>query len=160
MPAKGQCTTHCNRGHLRTTENTWPGGRCKECSKVRRAEGRDTWRYTEAGRLSQKFVGMKCRYGLTQEQYVKMLEEQHNRCACCAVVLDSSCKNLIPHIDHEHEEGEKKFSKKRVRGLLCGMCNRGMGQFRDNFLIMEKAVQYLKKFAEKKSSPSTRPASV
>lgn len=146
MPAKGSSTTHCNRGHFRTPENTWPGGRCKDCSKVRRAEGRDTWRYTAEGRLSQKFVGMKCRYGLTQEQYIKMLEDQNGCCACCSVRLDSSCKNLIPHVDHVHEEGEKKFSKKFVRGLLCGMCNRGLGQFQDNLGIMEKATQYLKKF--------------
>jgi Recombination endonuclease VII len=139
MPAKGSCTTHCNRGHLRTLENTWPGGRCKDCSKVRRAEGRDTWRYTEAGRLSQKFVGIKCRYGLTQEQYTKMLEDQNGCCACCPVKLDSSCKNLIPHVDHEH-------STKRVRGLLCGMCNRGLGQFKDSINNLEAAVEYLKKF--------------
>jgi hypothetical protein len=152
MPAKGQCTTHCNRGHLRTPENTWPGGRCKECSKVRRAEGRDTWRYTEAGRLSQKFVGMKCRYGLTQEQYIKMLEDQKGCCAICSVGLDSSCRNLIPHVDHEHEAGEPKFSVKRVRGLLCGACNRGLGQFRDSPQLLDNAIHYLKEFAERASS--------
>jgi hypothetical protein len=117
---------------------------------VRRAEGRDTWRFTEAGRSSQKFVGMKCRYGLTKERFEEFLAIQGGRCACCSILLDSSIKNLVPHIDHEHVPGESKFSTKHVRGLLCGLCNRGLGQFNDSVEKLKLAVQYLEKTQWKK----------
>jgi hypothetical protein len=67
-----------------------------------------------------------------------MLKEQGGCCACCGVVLDSSTKNLTPQVDHVHDETE------RVRGLLCGCCNRGLGQFKDSIENLEKAVRYLK----------------
>lgn len=138
MPRKGQLATYCIRGHLLSKENRWPGGRCKLCSKARRAEGKNTWPKTENGKRSVKNSGLKTRYGITQETHDAMLMKQNGGCACCGVLLDSSCKELIPHVDHVHDE------TKRVRGLLCGPCNRGLGQFKDSVEILEKATKYLK----------------
>jgi len=130
-------TTHCNRGHLRTAENTWPGGRCKPCAQSRRDEGRNTWPKTESGKRSIKNSELKHHYGIDQEEHDSMLAEQDGKCACCGVLLDRSTKDLTPQVDHVHDETE------RVRGLLCGPCNRGLGQFRDNLDRLRKAVKYL-----------------
>jgi hypothetical protein len=39
-------------------------------------------------------------------------------------------------LDHDHASGE-------IRGVLCGQCNSGLGWFKDNIEVMEKAAAYL-----------------
>lgn len=39
-------------------------------------------------------------------------------------------------VDHCHTTG-------KVRGALCDMCNKGLGQFHDSVELLKKAAQYL-----------------
>lgn len=71
------------------------------------------------------------RYKITIEDYNKMLKEQDGVCAICKM---KSKKKL--HVDHCHV-----FLK--VRGLLCGSCNRGLGMFKENPVILQKAINYI-----------------
>jgi hypothetical protein len=70
------------------------------------------------------------RYGVTKEWFNSKLG---NGCAICKVELTS---NKV-HIDHCHSTG-------KVRGLLCELCNKGLGQFKDNITNLENAINYLK----------------
>lgn len=42
-------------------------------------------------------------------------------------------------IDHCHTTG-------KLRGGLCDFCNKGLGQFRDNKELLQRAIQYLEKY--------------
>jgi len=71
----------------------------------------------------------KHKYGITPEQYDELVVSQTGRCRICEEGVE-----LV--IDHDHTTG-------RVRGLLCGTCNSGLGMFRDRPDILQKAIQYL-----------------
>ena len=79
------------------------------------------------------------RYGLTEEEFIEMAEEQEWLCAICR--KDIHGINLVngkrmAHVDHDHESG-------KVRGLLCNNCNRGIGLLGDSAEILSRASQYL-----------------
>lgn len=74
-------------------------------------------------------------YGLTMGDYARMRREQENRCAIC----ERDDKDLV--IDHDHVT-------QKVRGLLCTLCNTGLGNFGDNVRGLQRAVNYLKKALE------------
>lgn len=71
-------------------------------------------------------------FGLTEESYAALLEQQQQRCAICQQVVSK------PYIDHDHSTG-------KVRGLLCSNCNFGLGQFKDNPSYLDAAISYLVK---------------
>ena len=72
-------------------------------------------------------------YSLSQEVYQEMFNRQEGKCAICGKPFD---ENNVVHIDHNHKTG-------KVRGLLCMMCNCGIGHFNDNKELLLKAIEYL-----------------
>jgi hypothetical protein len=73
-------------------------------------------------------------YGISLEEYEAKLQAQGDRCAICQEVFVNS-----PHLDHGHESGE-------LRQFLCGLCNKGLGQFRDSVEHLEAAAAYLRTY--------------
>lgn len=76
-------------------------------------------------------------YGLTQEQYTSMLNEQSGKCSICGSTGSGAEKNRFV-VDHCHTTGD-------VRGLLCWPCNVGIGMFKERLDLLEKVVTYLSK---------------
>jgi hypothetical protein len=92
-------------------------------------DGLDVWR---------KFANKtkpyrKSRYGITDEQYDHMLKAQSFGCKICGT---HHFPYKGPCVDHDHTTG-------KVRGLLCFNCNRGIGAFKEDVAIVEKALKYL-----------------
>ena len=75
----------------------------------------------------------KKKFGISQEEYVFLLEKQEGVCAICR----GNCSKSLA-VDHNHET-------KNVRGLLCNRCNRGIGFLKDNVLFLQRAIDYIKK---------------
>lgn len=82
----------------------------------------------------------KCRYGLTHEDYLKMLTEQNSSCAICG----RADRKLV--VDHDHVTG-------KVRALLCEKCNFAIGNLGDSAKLATAAAEYLTLHAASSSCP-------
>ena len=82
-------------------------------------------------------------YGLSGAEYERLFVAQDGKCAACgnaeSVVRGGILLRLA--VDHVHETGA-------VRGLLCGRCNRGIGNFDDDPERLEAAARYLRSHAK------------
>jgi hypothetical protein len=70
------------------------------------------------------------KYGLTEEKYATMQDEQQGLCAICRNKMEKVC------IDHDHRTG-------CVRGLLCVNCNSGIGYLQDSATVLFRAYEYI-----------------
>lgn len=75
---------------------------------------------------------LKHLYGITLEQYNKMVVSQNGLCAIC----DKPPVDERLVVDHCHNTG-------KVRGLLCRLCNSGIGKLGDDVERLKRAVAYL-----------------
>jgi hypothetical protein len=85
----------------------------------------------------QREYTLKKKYGITSKQYDEMLHEQDYKCYICQKHEDKLDRSLA--VDHCHKTG-------KVRGLLCGNCNRFLGQINDDINTAERLVLYLQKY--------------
>jgi hypothetical protein len=104
---------------------------CKPCySAYNKA-----WKNANETKESRRYAWVKHKYGLTKEAYDAMLTKAGGKCEACG------CNNQEPHVDHCHTTGT-------VRGLLCDLCNRGIGLFMDSPDKLRSAANYLNAFKE------------
>lgn len=75
------------------------------------------------------------KYGISFDDYQKLLEKQNGKCAICGSNIGDSVGNRL-YVDHNHKTG-------KVRGLLCSNCNFGIGSLKDSVEILKKAIEYL-----------------
>ncbi len=76
-------------------------------------------------------------YGITRAAYEQLLSNQGGSCAICGIRSPGKDRTMWC-VDHDHDTGD-------VRGLLCGQCNAGIGNLRDDPIIIERAAQYVRK---------------
>lgn len=76
----------------------------------------------------------KKKYGISVAEYNQMFAAQDGKCYICSK-HSLECHNGL-YVDHCH-------SDKKVRKLLCRDCNSGLGYFKDNASLLEKASRYL-----------------
>lgn len=89
------------------------------------------------------------KYRIAFRHYRKLFQKQGGRCAICAKKaspLDSEGLKLELHVDHCHVTG-------KVRGLLCGNCNSGLGFFKDSPEALLSAIEYIKTTSVESYSP-------
>jgi|SRR5882672_4684864 len=68
-------------------------------------------------------------YNLTLEEYNGLFQKFDFKCGICAGT-EKLC------VDHDHVTN-------KIRGILCGECNFGLGKFKDNVELLKQAVRYL-----------------
>lgn len=78
---------------------------------------------SRAHKLRQK------KYGITPDDFTKLLERQAGLCAICRV-------SKAAVVDHNHKTGA-------IRGILCSPCNTAIGLLKECPKRFEAAVKYL-----------------
>lgn len=86
----------------------------------------------------------KTTYGITDNWYEVTLAAQGNVCSICKrpeTQKHTRTGDLIAlAVDHDKDSGQK-------RGILCGMCNKGIGNLRHSIDLLRAAIAYLEKHA-------------
>ena len=77
------------------------------------------------------------KYGITLEDFNKLLSLQNGECAICRRTgEESGGRGKILHVDHNHDTNE-------VRGLLCHPCNTAIGLLQDSPKVTRAALEYM-----------------
>ena len=115
--------------------NTGLTSYCKICSSTRgkKWEKANKEKSKQRGRVDN----LKRNYGLTIEDYEKMLNKQNNVCWICKTNNPGKNRSYFT-VDHCHATGV-------VRGLLCAKCNCALGLLNDDPVLFSVAKQYLEK---------------
>ncbi len=128
--------------------------RCRECQKKYRREWykanrelakkiNTAWsdknpnhgkEWYKANKNKARNYQLKRDFGISIEEYGKMLELQGYRCKICLV--DASKFNKVFAVDHSHKTG-------KIRGLLCGPCNSAIGLMKEKIEVFKSAISYL-----------------
>ena len=103
------------------------------------AAARGDWLRNMAPVAKARYIrdaNLKALYGISLPQYEELLRLQDGVCAICA----RPPRGTRPlDVDHDHESG-------RVRGLLCGNCNRAIGLLDENPELFDRAKEYVVQF--------------
>ena len=107
---------------------------CKECAIKKKL---DIY-HNEGGKELQKkrsFRALMRSYGITEEIYEQERIKQQYKCFLCGTHEQTQHHGRL-FVDHCHETG-------KYRGLLCILCNTGLGSFKDDIEVLQKAIEYI-----------------
>lgn len=120
--------------------------RCNKCQLYKSPE--EYWaRNTRPNGLQprciecQKFDRILRLYNITEEKYIKMVKDQHSRCAICGELQEVLC------IDHDHSccPGSSNSCGVCIRQLLCHACNRVLGVVKDDITLLTSMINYVER---------------
>jgi hypothetical protein len=109
---------------------------CKSCKKAKR-EQKQASMSPEDWYQQNRAYWLKSKYDLLPEEYDAVLREQQHKCAICGCDETEALKGLL-FVDHCHKT-------LKIRGLLCHLCNTGIGKLKDSPGILRSAIKYLEK---------------
>ena len=123
-----RCCTHCHvdkedsqfyrARHTTSGLQSW----CKDCTKA--AVKKNSYREWK----------LRSYFGITEKEYWGLHDAQKGVCWICKQPESDPRKSLS--VDHCHET-------LRIRGLLCGTCNRAIGFFKEDPALLARALEYV-----------------
>ncbi len=115
------------------TRGRTPLSQCKICMAARTKEARRDPSRREKWKEYARRASIRSRYGIEPEDYDRILEKQSSVCAICRGINIGGRKLAI---DHDKET-------KKIRGILCDRCNRGIGFMRHDKYLLQRSIEYL-----------------
>lgn len=106
-------------------------GRLNTCRPCHTAARRASY----CSETNRKYA-LKKNYGITPEEYGRMLDQQGGECRICGLPESAGRYGRLC-VDHCHKTGD-------VRALLCSECNAGLGKFQDDPRLMLAAIDFLR----------------
>lgn len=113
----GKLTSWCKACCSKQTSEYYKNNK-KKCNQIHR-------KWVKENKERVAFIKAKSSYGITEGEY-KNLKKVCQICGCK--------ENLV--IDHSHRT-------MKIRGMLCQNCNKGLGFFKDNPILLERASDYV-----------------
>lgn len=101
----------------------WRQGACKVC-------------HSKQSQIKAQKNHLRRKYNLSLDEYQTKLENQKYCCSLCGKTQEEEKSALC--VDHDHTTG-------KVRDLLCRVCNRALGLFKDDPQLLRKAADYLER---------------
>lgn len=109
---------------------------CKTCEQARilreKTQRSAYWRKRYQEKMQEYHLVKK--YGVTLQRRSEMLASQNGKCPICQR-LETDLPRILA-VDHCH-------ATSTIRGLLCQLCNTGLGAFEDDTARMLRAVSYV-----------------
>lgn len=130
-----QLCNKCREKKRSSDADNMQRGLCRNCGGEREDS---TTQHCNRCKEAQRITGLKKKYDITVEDYDRMVEEQNGVCWICGKAETTNDGTL--HVDHNDESG-------KVRGLLCGKCNRAIGLLDHSQELLDRAIEYLKTFS-------------
>ena len=127
-----------------------------ECKKCITDLPLDNYYFNKNGKYKRQNVCKKCMniydyetdknhklkkaYGITLDEYNKLLSKQKNKCSICEIDNNGKYRNKARAfaVDHCHNTN-------KIRGLLCSDCNIAICLLKDNTKYLQSAINYLNK---------------
>ena len=133
-------SSYCKKCLNKKKENKLKGTEKQKEKWKRHSKKRKQW-LKPANKEKMRLRHLEKKYGMSEQDYKNMLLQQGGVCKLCGGLetrVDKITGVVIQlAIDHCHETN-------KVRGLLCGKCNRALGGFQDRVDLLQKAIEYLK----------------
>ena len=138
----------CNKGKpiesysIRNKQTNSRRTECKSCLNEKRRKSKSYRKWADKNKEHlkkyERSYRLKKKYGITLDDYNKMLTDQDNKCAICKTSKPLPNKKSYNgwHVDHCHTTG-------KIRGILCHTCNPSLGAFKDDINILKNAIKYL-----------------
>ena len=114
---KGKLSSWCKSCCSKKSSERYKNNK-EECNRAHRE-------WVQKNKDKVAFTKAKSAYGISKEEYDSLIR----KCQICG-----SEENLV--IDHSHQSG-------RIRGMLCSNCNKGLGFFKDNPALLQRASDYV-----------------
>jgi Autographiviridae endonuclease VII len=128
-----------NKAKILKRNKNWRESKKGKDFYIKRAQSKERKEYmanyqkTDIHKSKSTWYRIKCRYGITKEQYFELVDQQLGLCIICSQIPDKFM------IDHDHKTGQ-------VRGLLCKQCNWLLGHSKESIEILQNAINYLERW--------------